>query len=292
MSSLTFSGHETFHCRQFWLKKVFDFTKSNLSFHDLDAPLVLGVGKNMVAAMRYWGRCFQIIDDSSSTTLIASKLLSDKGWDPYLEDHGSLWLLHYHLVTGNVASTWSIIFNEIIKERPEFNSDYFISYIKNRKEGTFNENTLKKDFTVFYRTYFADFKSNDIEESFTGILSELNLLKPVKRSFVDKDGKTKSRELWLIERMARNTIPLHILLFGIIKSHPNDLSISFETLYNGENEIGSVFALSKEGLSIALENMAEQLPYQITYSNEAGVRELQFKKLIDPVTVLEDYYGK
>lgn len=25
MSELTFSGHETFHCRQFWLKKGYDF---------------------------------------------------------------------------------------------------------------------------------------------------------------------------------------------------------------------------------------------------------------------------
>ena len=29
MKKLTFSGHETFHCRNFWLKKGYDFIKSN-----------------------------------------------------------------------------------------------------------------------------------------------------------------------------------------------------------------------------------------------------------------------
>lgn len=290
MSTLTFSGHDTFHCRQFWLKKAFDFQSSNKSFNDDEASLELGVGKNMVTAIRYWSRCFQMIDDENKPSQLANNLLRDGGWDPYLEDHGSLWLLHWLLITSENASTFTIIFNELIKERPEFTADNFIQVV-NRKDGEYNKNTLAKDFTVFYRTYFADFKSNDLEEGFTGILTELNILKQIRKSFIDKDGKAKAKDVWLLDRSVRNEIPLHILLFGILSNHPKDRSISFEDLYNGKNEIGSVFALSKEGLTIALERMSNELAYGIVFSNEAGIRELQFKNDLNAGQILEDYYG-
>jgi hypothetical protein len=291
MSQLTFSGHDTFHCRQFWLKKAFDYVQVGGNFNDLNAPLDLGVGKNMVTAIRYWARCFGILDGDIPTPF-AVKLLGKKGWDPYLEDHGSLWLLHHRLVTLGKADIYSIIFNELIRERPEFGIENFVSFINLRKEGEYNENTLRKDFTVFYRTYFADFKSGDLEESFTGIMSEIDLLKKVKKQYLDADGKLKPREVWVIERDVRKELPLHILLYAIVSAHPTDLSIGFEQLYGEFNSVGSVFCLSKEGLTIALQRMADIKEYDITFSNEAGIRELQFKKQLNSEKILEDYYGR
>jgi len=288
---LTFSGHETFHCRQFWLKKAFDFTNSGNTFAQNNSSLELGVGKNMVAAIKYWSKCFQMVDNDSKPSEIATALFDDDGWDPFLEDFGSLWLLHMLLVSGEHASTVNIIFNELIKERPEFSSDTYLQFVTNRKEGDFNQNSLKKDFTVFYRMYFADFKASDIEESFTGILTELNLLKQTQKTFIDKDGKPKAKEIWVLDRTQRNEIPAHILLYSILQNHPEDRSIGFEQLYNGRNEIGSVFALSKEGLTIALERIVEELDYPITFNNQAGIRELQIKQAIDAHQVLEDYYA-
>jgi len=289
MSSLVFSGHDTFHCRQFWLKKAYDYVEHKKSFTDPEASLDLGVGKNMVTAIRFWARAYQILNEDGKPNEIAQKVFSDNGWDPFLEDHGTLWLLHYMLVTGSKASTFSIIFNELIKERQEFTAEHFIALI-NRKDGDYNQNTLKKDFTVFYRTYYADFKASDIEESFTGILTEINLLKKKNRAFIDSDGKSKNREIWFMERGQRNEIPLHILLYAVLAKHAGEKSIGFDQLYNGENEIGSVFALSKEGLSVVLERFAEELEFGITFSNEAGIRELQFKKNLNPLKVLEAYY--
>ena len=47
----TFSGHETFHCRQLWLKKGYDFVKNGNKFTDNESVVLLGVGKNMVSAL-------------------------------------------------------------------------------------------------------------------------------------------------------------------------------------------------------------------------------------------------
>ncbi|MDZ7612781.1 MAG: DUF4007 family protein [Flavobacteriaceae bacterium] len=41
----------------------------------------------------------------------------------------------------------------------------------------FNENTVAKDFIVFANLYKNDPESKDIEDSFSGILSEIDLLK-------------------------------------------------------------------------------------------------------------------
>ena len=45
----TFSGHESFQCRQLWLKKSYDFVNKKKSFNNEDAVVELGVGKNMVS---------------------------------------------------------------------------------------------------------------------------------------------------------------------------------------------------------------------------------------------------
>ena len=86
MSALTFSGHDTFHCRQFWLKKAYDHVGMKKGFNDDDASLELGVGRNMVTAIRYWAKQFQILDEHDKPTKIADQLLGKNGWDPYLED--------------------------------------------------------------------------------------------------------------------------------------------------------------------------------------------------------------
>ena len=108
----TFSGHESFQCRNLWLKKGYDHVAQNRSFNDKDAVVTLGVGKNMVASIRFWLKAFNIITPKDEITEFGRHLLADGGWDPYLEDTASLWLLHYQLVKNNFASTYNIIFNE------------------------------------------------------------------------------------------------------------------------------------------------------------------------------------
>ena len=138
---LTFSGHDTFHCRQFWLKKAVDFSNSGGGFNDLDASLHLGVGKNMVTAIRFWAKCFGVLNEDSNVTNIGNSVFAENGWDPYLEDYGTLWLLQYFIVSKGIASSYNVIFNELIKERPEFTAEVFVQFVNSRKEGEYNSNT-------------------------------------------------------------------------------------------------------------------------------------------------------
>jgi hypothetical protein len=58
-----FAKHETFHPRYGWLKKGFDkSTEDEILFLREDAPVTLGVGKNMVKAIRYWSCAYKVLN--------------------------------------------------------------------------------------------------------------------------------------------------------------------------------------------------------------------------------------
>ncbi|BCX08907.1 MAG: hypothetical protein KatS3mg066_2766 [Fischerella sp.] len=94
-----FANHETFHPRFGWLKKGFDAAKKNPGiFLQDDAPVRLGVGKNMVRAIRYWCSAFKILDKNNSPTMFGEKLLGNNGWDCYLEDPGIIMVVTLEFV--------------------------------------------------------------------------------------------------------------------------------------------------------------------------------------------------
>ena len=130
-NKFSFSGHDSFQCRQLWLKKGYDFVQEGKNFNDEDAVVQLGVGKNMVSSIRFWLKAFYIIDNKDIPTKFGKRLFDDEnGYDPFLEDEASLWLLHYQLVKSGFASIYSIIFNEFRKEKLFFNKEIFVNYVK------------------------------------------------------------------------------------------------------------------------------------------------------------------
>lgn len=84
-----FSGHETFYCKSLWLKKGYDYLKEGNSFSDEDAVVKLGVGKNMVASIRFWLKAFGLTQ-ADKLTRLADIIFDEKnGYDKYIEDNTS-----------------------------------------------------------------------------------------------------------------------------------------------------------------------------------------------------------
>ena len=94
-----FSGLETFNCRSIWLKKGYDYAQSNKLFNADEAVIDLGVGKNMVASIKFWLRAFGFYNlHKNELEGLSHDVLEDGGYDPYLEDDATLYLLHYLLI--------------------------------------------------------------------------------------------------------------------------------------------------------------------------------------------------
>lgn len=289
MSKLNFSGHDSFPCRPFWLKKGFDFAKANKNFNSADAVVDLGVGKNMVFSIRYWLRSFNIFDGNNHITTIAENLFNDEGWDPFLEDEASLWILHYLLTVKGFASCYQLIFNELRIKKPEFTKEQFYSFIQTEK-GEFNARTLRDDFSVFTRTYLNDL-SKDIEDGYSGFLSELNLVNEKKDKSIYQ-GKEKTRTFYQIVNADRPEIPSQVIFYFILSNPEYGESISFDSLYLNSNSVGRIFALNKEGLTKHLVRISELFPDLVYFNNDPLIKELQFKrKLENPFVILENYYS-
>ncbi len=285
MAKLQFSGHETFACRHYWLKRGYDFVANEGSFRDPDAVVDLGVGKNMVTAIHYWLKAFDMIDESGDLTDLANRIFKDNGWDPFLEDDGTLWLLHYQLNKKKFASIYNIVFNELRKQRPEFTRKHLYSLV-DKKQGKFTTGTLKNDFSVFSRTYLND-SSTEVEDGYSGLLADLNLLMELKES------KEKGNSCYTIEYRERPEIPSHIIFYAILDNKQYGNSISFENLFSDPEGIASTFALNRDGLAEQLSSIAKFFKKNVVFNNDPLVREFQFKgKKPDALSILRDYYGR
>ncbi len=280
VSNLKFSGHESFHCRPFWLKKGVDYIKSGQSFTD-KAGVDLGVGKNMVGSIRFWLKAFDIVDEKDNLTTLAENIFDDDGWDPFIEDEATLWLLHYKLNSNKYSSIYHLIFSELRKIKPEFSKNHFVSFVK-EMDLSQTENIIAKDFSVFTRTYFAK-PSTDKEESFSGLFSELGLL-------IEVGQDTQKNDLYHINNTKQNTIPWQIILYCILDNENYGNSISIKSLFSDSDGIGRLFAFNQEELENKLIEISDNFP-SIVYKNDAGIKELQFKKEKPKgINILKKYY--
>jgi hypothetical protein len=296
MNNLRFSGHESFQCRNLWPKKDTISFKNEGDFNSEEAVLSLGVGKNMTNSIRYWldAMGFRKEKENSSSFEVGQTLLSDGGWDPYLEDIGSLWLLHFELVRNNHASIFHLIFNHFRKYRTEFTKEHLLSFIKRSTLGGDSlpaESTLNTDVGVLIKTYLQPNSRNgkkNIEDQFSSLLMELNLIKEIEVEENDDEGK---KTWYRFEQPYHNTLPVEIFLYSILENENFTKSISFQDLLNAENSPGSVFLLNPDALVSKIEELTQH-DERIVYTDDGGIRQLQILEDINPIDVLISYYGR
>ena len=287
MAKLLFSGHESFHCRDLWLKKGYDYILEDKKFSNLEAVVDLGVGKNMVTAINYWMKSFGLITRDNKLSDIANFLFGKQGVDPYLENPASLWLLHYHLVKENFASIYSLVFNEFRKKRIEFNKGHLQNFLKAKCEETktnYTEATIQRDITVFLRNYVKPHKANkNLEDYFSGIFIELNLIEQLLKY------DEKESDWYRIENKERADLPAEVLLYCILDNDQYGGSIIIDDLLHSHNSIGSIFALTVKDILSKIEYLTKN-KYKINFTDDAGIRLFQINKRPDKWTVLKSYY--
>lgn len=304
-TKLQFSGHDTFPLRYGWLKKVFDAIQSRerqgedtkIVFKPDDAIAQFGVGKNMVTAMRYWSLAAGIIEEVRThvgpyaTTPIGRALLDDNGWDPWLEDPNSLWLLHWQFAsTPERTSTWYWVFNHCPQASFERNTivEYLSRLCSRREMKRVAPNTLKRDVECFVRTYVEKTTAESKEDTLECPLTELSLLRTVGR-----------RDMFHFSRGPKPTLNAGMFAYAATqfwqRHYPNVRTLSLDALFHEPGSPGRVFLLDEESaveFAIELEAATERT---ITWSETAGLRQLICRKAvneIDPTLFLSQAYGK
>jgi len=280
----TFSGHESFPCKTLWLKKGYDFVVAGDDFNSPEAVIGLGVGKNMVASIRFWLRVFGVTENDKPTVL-ADYLFNDQnGKDKYLEDIATLWLLHFNLVFLEEATLYNMFFCGVQRERTHFEREQVLTYVKMRmveanKMTLFNANTVKKDIGVLLQNYTLPRKAQS-NEDFSTLLIDLDLIRQSsegKGYYFNVDGKRK--------------VTKEIFLYGLLKlkKQQGDNTIPYDTI---QEKIGLVFCMQDFETIEMLKQLASDYSQYFAYSDVAGIKQIQFTKELDVKQVLDDYYGK
>lgn len=278
-----FSGHESFSCKSLWLKKGYDFVVNGKNFNDPEAVVELGVGKNMVTSIRYWLKVFGICENDKTTKLGHFLFDSKNGKDCYVEDLATLWLLHFNLVFLQEATLYNLFFCSFQKERSVFDREQLATYVKVKltekgKLNLYNQNTVKKDIGVLLSNYLLPLNPSSNEDYFS-LLIDLDLIRQSsennKSYYFNIDGKRKVIE--------------EVFLYALIKLREKlgDNSIPFEVIY--EN-IGVIFCLTDYETIELLKIIVNNYSKYISYSDVAGIRQVQFIGEIDGYQVLKNYY--
>ena len=279
-----FSGHESFPCKSLWLKKGYDFVAEGNDFNSPEAVIGLGVGKNMVASIRFWLKAFGITDNDELTEFGHYLFDDSKGKDKYLEDIGTLWLLHFNLLFLEEATLYKMFFCGLQKERTHFEREQVMTYVKLRmveagKMTLFNANTVKKDIGVLLQNYTLPRKAQS-NEDFSSLLIDLDLVRQSsegKAYYFNVDGKRK--------------VTKEVFLYGLLKlkEYEGDNTISFETI---QEKVGLIFCMQDYETIDMLKLLASDFNQYFTYSDVAGIKQVQFIKTLDVKQVLDNYYGK
>jgi len=275
----TFSGHESFPCKSLWLKKGYDFVSSQKNFNSDNAVVELGVGKNMVSAIRYWLKSFGLYDEDGLTDLAHYLFDDNEGRDPYMEDLATLWLLHFMLVYTNEATLYNWTFMKFQRERKQFDRLQLLSFVKREmteagKIKIFNENTMKKDIGILLQNYVLP-KSDKSFEDFSSLLIDLNLIHQTD------DGKA-----FYFNIDAKRKITPDIFLYAIVMMKGEDKTVSFDLI----QDISLIFCMNGMETIKMMKYLSEEYSKYVSYNEVAGIRQLQFVNDIESKQILEHHY--
>ncbi|MFN3335293.1 MAG: DUF4007 family protein, partial [Caldilinea sp.] len=285
-SKTTFGGHEKFVFRQGWLKKGVDAVSENPAiFADDQALVTLGVGKNMVRSIRHWclatGLVEETLDGSRIRPLAVSelgkRLFASSGWDPYLEDMGTIWLLHWQLATNRQrALIWHLLFSRFYEA--EFTKRQFGAFVTKQLEimGIMTTpGTIEREIDCCLLTYVP------ASQRRTSIIVEESLDCPL----VDLDLVRYSQEdnLYSFHSGPKPSLPTAIFGYGLIRFlnaiAQNRRTVHVDECVYHENSPGQIFRLDENSVVEYLEDLEALTDGAIRMQESAGLPQVYLSSL-------------
>ena len=213
--AMKFRAHDTFFIRKGWLSKGMKYVHNRADVfvsRDENPTDVLGIGTNMVKALRYWLQAVGVTQEPvtgrrvQTFTELGNQIYEH---DRYIEELGTLQLLHYKLASNKEEATaWYYFFNEF--KMTEFTKEDFVSALQSYvlmsgEDISVALRSLNDDFTCIVNTYLPRYKSNpgkispenNIDCPF-GELGFIDILSKEKRTYKKSIPAAKSFSPWVI----------------------------------------------------------------------------------------------
>ena len=257
--AMKFRAHDTFFIRKGWLSKGMKYVhrKPDIFVDKNENPMdVLGIGSNMVKALRYWLQAVGLTKEpnfgkrTQSFTDLGDAIYAH---DRYIEEMGTLYLLQYKLASNKEEATaWYYFFNEFTMS--EFTKEDFVAGLQNYVLMN-GDNTpvairsLNDDFICIINTYLPRHKSgiakNSPENNIDCPFGDLGLV-----DVLSKVRKTYKKSIPSIE-----SIPAWVALAVILDQANGRKEIGLNELLTAPCNIGKVFNMDAISMLELLRNV-------------------------------------
>ena len=289
---MKFRAHDTFFIRKGWLSKGMRcvLAKPDLFIDKDENPMdVLGIGANMVKALRYWLQVVGLTQEPTKGRRVQAftplgKLIFDH--DTYIEELGTLYLLQYQLAKQqSEATAWYFFFNEF--SMSEFSREDYVEalqkYIKmSEDDSDVAICSLNDDFACIINTYLPRYKSNPAkispENNIDCPFGELGLI-----DILNKRKKTYKKSI-----PAKDTLNPWVVLAVIVDNANGQKEISLNELLNAPCNIGRVFNLDSITMLDTLYKI-ERLGL-IKINRTAGLDVITLETELDFLGCVEQFY--
>lgn len=287
---MKFRAHDTFAIRKGWLHKGMR--------HVIDNPRIFvdktinpmdefGLGANMVKALRYWLQATGLTEEGTSGNN-RNQQLTGFGrlvWDndPYLEEDGTLFLLHYFLASNEeLATAWYYFFNcyKIVEISRENFTDGIKSFLLENDGAQVSDRALDDDFDCIIKTYFSNNENIIPESNMECPLCELGLI-------TSQDSKAKTFSKVTPRNTAINPL---VVLAVIIKENQDaeNKEIKISHLENAPKNIGKIFNLDSLSVSSYLDKL-QNMGY-IKVNRTAGLDIIKLTTQFTFEQCVQEYY--
>jgi len=299
----TFGGHEKFVFRQGWLKKGVDAVSDDPAiFADDQALVTLGVGKNMVRSIRHWCLATGLLDETPdggrtrplAISALGGRLFLPPGWDPYLEDSGTIWLLHWLLATNRHRSLiWHLVFSRFYEA--EFTKRQLGAFVTKQLENmgvTTTPGTIEREIDCCLLTYVSSSQrrsSAATEESLDCPLVDLDLIR-----YNQEDN------MYSFNTGPKPSLPTEVFGYGLIRfletTAQSRRTVHVDECVYHEGSPGQIFRLDENSVVEHLERMDELTGGAIRIQESAGLPQVYLDSISEetwqslPTELLKRYY--
>lgn len=282
MPDYRFSGHESFPCRYAWLPKAVSALQQNpqiFSNEEREAISELGVGKNMVRAIRFWILVMgiaEIVDHRFVVTPFGQMLLGPDGLDRFLEDRRTLWLLHW-IVLSHVDDplfAWDYLFNHW--GHPDMTRTEVLRVFQQeakRIERKLSRITLEQHFDVFLHTYVVSNgrRAESQEDNLDCPFVDLELIERVGERRIGKSGRAEP--VYAFRREPKPDITPELFVFCLFDYWCNrkdtEATLTFRDVSVNLGSIGQIFKLGEPEIRERLEHIEQDSNGLFVYQESA-----------------------
>jgi hypothetical protein len=278
-----FSGHQTFPLRIAWIPKaVAAIADGRDPLSDVDEGITaMGLGKNMVEALRCWIEAFHVatrVDGWVLTPIGYEVFRPGSGLDPYLEDTTTCWLLHWLICTNPKAPffAWECLFNRW--PTTEFSATPVLDAFRNessRNPKPVSDVTLRQHWEVFVHSYRSA-RGVRAEDRLDTALSLLGLIHEVGER---QTAAGKWEPLYAFDTRPKRSIPQQLFTFFLHewwnRAFPAEQTVPLLELVAGDRSIGRILKMQEAEILSRVTDLARHKSSAFQIVESTNIRQLR-----------------